>query len=105
MSSFDLIFKDFDKLFDCGPAFVKRDCLTEPLKINFAGYSKEDLDICLRNGYLKIVAENKEMGKCDYAVFVGNEYDEDNIIATMKNGLLTIDVKIGAKKRKKIEIK
>jgi len=105
MSSFDLIFRDFDNLFDYGSDFVRKMKPKYPVDISFAGYAKEDLDIVVENGYLKVVADNKDMGKCNYTLFIGKNVDEEDIVATMKNGLLKIDVKEKKKEMKKIEIK
>lgn len=79
------------------------------------GYKKEDIQIALENGYLKITAsknqENEETddkgklirreritGTVSRSFYVGHNYKEEDIQATFDNGELTITLPTEAKK-------
>lgn len=79
------------------------------------GYNKEDIEIALENGYLKITArkdENNETtddkgklirrervsGTVSRSFYVGHAYQEEDIQASFQNGELTITLPTEAKK-------
>ena len=77
------------------------------IELDVPGFDKDDIEISLDNGYLKISAEKKfdenssdkkyihrerhMYQKCDREFYVGN-IDEDDIKAEFKNGTLMISV-------------
>ena len=77
------------------------------IELDIPGFDKDDIEISLDNGYLKIAAEKKfdenssdkkyihrerhMYQKCDREFYVGN-IDEDDIKAEFKNGTLMISV-------------
>ncbi len=77
------------------------------IELDVPGFNKDDIEISLDNGYLKISAEKKfddeqtdkkyihrerhEYQKCDREFYVGNINEED-IKAEFKNGTLKISV-------------
>ncbi len=96
------------------------------ITVDLPGYEKENLDLSIEDGYLTIHAstkkenEDKEDGKfvrkerfygeCSRSFYVGEDVTEEDIIASFKNGTLTIDVPKKEEKeklpeRKHIEIK
>ena len=77
------------------------------IELDVPGFDKDDIEISLDNGYLKVSAEKKYdentsdkkyihrerhmYQKCDREFYVGN-IDEDDIKAEFKNGTLMISV-------------
>lgn len=78
------------------------------LDIDMPGFSKENINLSLKNGYLQIDAEVKKednspddakvirqerfYGKCSRSFFIGDEINEDEIKAEFKNGILKVKV-------------
>ncbi len=78
------------------------------VEVDLPGFSKENIDLSLNNGYLNIHAkleknDNKEdegkflhrerfFGECSRSFYVGDEIEEKDIQAEFKNGILKIDV-------------
>jgi HSP20 family molecular chaperone IbpA len=77
------------------------------IDIDLPGFTKENIDLSLNNGYLNISAKcdknNNEdneryirqerfYGECSRSFYVGDEIKEENIKAEFKNGILKIDV-------------
>ncbi|MBR3898522.1 MAG: Hsp20/alpha crystallin family protein [Bacilli bacterium] len=77
------------------------------IEMDLPGFSKENINISLNNGYLEISAnvEKKEdneeekfvrrerfYGECSRNFYVGEEIKEDDIEAEFKNGILKIDI-------------
>ena len=78
------------------------------LDIDLPGFEKENINISLENGYLKIEAkvddkkENDEdekivrkerfYGECSRSFYVGDQIKEEDIKAEFKNGILKIEV-------------
>lgn len=75
------------------------------INIELPGFSKENIDISLNNGYLDVYAkvdknENEEKGKflrkeilygeCSRSFYVGNDIKEEDISAEFRNGILDI---------------
>ena len=108
---FDNFFDDFEppKKFD---KIMKCDIFEEDgkyiLEIDVPGFKKEDINMELENGYLKISAEKKldsndkdekkyvrrerhSFTKCERSFYVG-DISEDDVKAKFKNGILEISV-------------
>ena len=78
------------------------------LKMDLPGFSKEDIDLSLNNGYLEISAkvlkednndeEEKYLhrerfyGECQRSFYVGDDVNKENISAEFKNGILFVEV-------------
>lgn len=78
------------------------------IDIDLPGFNKEDIMIDVEDGYLNIKASmnssrNEEengkyirrerfIGECSRSFFVGEELDSEDIKATFKNGILTLEV-------------
>ena len=78
------------------------------IEVDLPGCNKENIDLSLENGYLKIAAsvvkennsENAEKylrqerfyGECSRSFYVGDEITQKDIDAEFKNGILTISV-------------
>lgn len=96
------------------------------IDIDLPGFSKEDINLSLENGYLNIHAkvekkedEKKEekfvrrerfFGECSRSFYVGDEIEEKDIHAEFKNGMLMLTVpkkeetkKLNGSKQIKIE--
>ena len=131
-NSFDLL----DDFFDDG-FFTKkeRNLMKTDIKelkdkyvvdVDLPGFTKENINLSLENGYLKIHAktekneEKKEgekylhqerfYGECSRSFYVGDEIKEEDIKAEFKNGILKVElpkkeVKEIENKPKQIEIK
>ena len=95
------------------------------IDVDLPGYEKENIDIEIENGYLKVTAKatkdvdesdedekyiHKERfyGECWRSFYVGNDVKEEDIKASFKNGILTLCVPKEEQKkleeRKKIQI-
>ena len=95
------------------------------IDVDLPGYEKENIDIEIENGYLKVTAKatkdvdesdedekyiHKERfyGECSRSFYVGNDVKEEDIKASFKNGILTLCVPKEEQKkleeRKKIQI-
>ena len=76
------------------------------LEIDVPGYDKEDIKIELKDGYLVVTAEKDEekedkhakylkrerfSGMCSRSYYVGENITEEDIKASFKNGILTIE--------------
>ena len=76
------------------------------LEIDVPGYDKEDIKIELNEGYLTVSAEKNEekedkhakylkrerfTGMCSRSYYVGESLKEEDIKASFKNGILTIE--------------
>lgn len=87
--------------------------------IDLAGFSKDDLRISLSNGYMQVVAEKKDSSNNEEGKYiqkerssmksmrtfsVGSNITEDDINASFKDGVLTIDVTKKEKEKKIINI-
>ena len=96
------------------------------VEVDLPGFSKENIDLSLNNGYLNIhtKVEKKDekddegkflhrerfYGECSRSFYVGDEVEEKDVQAEFKNGILKIDIpkKEEAKKipeTRQIEIK
>ena len=93
--------------------------------VDLPGFSKENINLSLDNGYLNISAKvdkeekNEEekyvrqerfYGECSRSFYVGDDVKEEDIKAEFKNGILNIEVpkkaiETTAKEVKQIEIK
>ena len=78
------------------------------VEVDLPGFSKENIDLSLNNGYLNIHAkleknDNKEdegkflhrerfFGECSRSFYIGDEIEEKDIQAEFKNGILKIDI-------------
>lgn len=120
----------FDDMFEMDPFFerketklmrtdVKEKDNNYIIEIDLPGYEKEDIQIEMENGYLKINAKtcketnNDESekyihrerfyGECSRSFYVGENLKEEDIKAAFKNGILTLTVP--KEQQKKIEDK
>lgn len=95
------------------------------IDIALAGYDKENIKISVSNGYLtvsaikddikeeedtdKFVRKERYTGSCERSFYVGEDICNEDVKASFKNGILSIEVpKINEKKlpdKKYIEIK
>ena len=78
------------------------------LKMDLPGFSKEDINLSLKNGYLEVSAkvekennndeEEKYLhrerfyGECERSFYVGDDVNKENINAEFKDGILYIEV-------------
>ena len=78
------------------------------LKMDLPGFSKEDINLSLKNGYLEVSAkvekeekndeEEKYLhrerfyGECERSFYVGDDVNKENIEAEFKDGILFIEV-------------
>ena len=78
------------------------------IEVDLPGYSKENIDLSLNDGYLEIAAKvekednsdadekyvckERYYGECSRSFYVGEDVKEENIEAKFKDGILTIDV-------------
>ena len=78
------------------------------IEMDLPGYSKENIDLSLNNGYLEVSAkverennsdENEKyvrrerfVGECSRSFYVGEDITEEDIAAEFKDGILKIDV-------------
>ena len=86
------------------------------LEIDVPGYDKEDIKIELNEGYLTVSAEKNEekedkdkhakylkrerfTGMCSRSYYVGENLKEEDIKASFKNGILTIEFPKEAEKK------
>lgn len=121
-------FNLFEDIFD-DPFFEKRDSklMRTDIKekgenyvidVDLPGYEKENIEIELENGYLKVTAkvdknindENEKYihkerfyGECSRSFYVGDNIKEEDIKAGFKNGILSLTVP--KNEQKKIEEK
>ena len=85
------------------------------IEMDIPGYEKEDINMELENGYLKIQASKKEdsvedkekkyvrrerhvVSKCERSFYVG-DITEDRVKAKFKNGILEVTVPIEEEKK------
>ena len=76
---------------------------TNPIFVNFAGYSKEDMEANVDNGCLYITANNEEYGEKYYRCYIPRGYDENKVKLSLKDGMLKISF-LEDKKKRKLEI-
>lgn len=113
-NSFDL----FDNFFDDEDIFkeskhlmrtdIKESKNSYLVDIDMPGFTKENINLSLKNGYLEISAETSKednspedakvirqerfYGKCSRSFYIGDEISEDDIHAEFKNGILKIEI-------------
>ena len=104
--------KKFDKLMKCDIYEKEGNYIIE---MDIPGYEKEDINMELENGYLKIQASKKEdsvedkekkyvrrerhvVSKCERSFYVG-DITEDRVKAKFKNGILEVTVPIEEEKK------
>ena len=114
-NEFDL-FNDFfdDSFLDRRDAKIMRTDIKEKgndyiIEVDLPGYDKENIDIEMDHGYLRITAKtNKSIdesdeeeryvhkeryfGECSRSFYVGENIKEEDIKATFKNGILSLTV-------------
>ena len=126
-NDFDL----FDDMFGMDPFFVSRDSklMKTDIKekgdkyiidIDLPGYDKENIDLEIEDGYLKVTAKidknvdesdedekyiHKERfyGECSRSFYIGKNIKEEDIKASFKKGILTLT--IPKEEQKKLEEK
>ncbi len=101
-----------DSFFDRGSTRLMRTDIRERednylIEVDLPGYEKENIEIEIENGYLKITAktsqnqkdENEKFvhqerfyGECSRSFYIGNQVTEKDIKANFKNGILTLIV-------------
>lgn len=79
------------------------------IEVDLPGYEKENIEIEMEDGYLKITAKtdknidesdeeekyiHKErfFGECSRSFYVGNSIKEEDVKATFKNGILSLSI-------------
>lgn len=91
------------------------------IDVDLPGFDKKDIQIDVENGYLNINAktdssENEEekgkfirreryYGECSRSFYIGEDVEEDDIKASFKNGILTLDIPKVKEEEKKSEKK
>ena len=91
------------------------------LDIDLPGYDKNDLKISVEDGYLTIVAKKEETneekkdgnyirrerysGECSRSFYVGEEYEAEDIKASFKNGILSLNIPKKEEEKKEPEKK
>lgn len=87
------------------------------VNIDLPGFEKKDLKISVEDGYLTVTAKKEESneekkdgsyirrerysGECSRTFYVGEDYEAEDIKASFKNGILSLDI---PKKEEKKEI-
>lgn len=95
------------------------------IEVDLPGYEKENIEIEMEDGYLKITAKtNKNIdesdeeekyihkerffGECSRSFYVGNSIKEEDVKATFKNGILSLSIpkeeQAKLEEKKKIQI-
>jgi HSP20 family molecular chaperone IbpA len=78
------------------------------IEVDLPGYSKENIDLSLNDGYLEITAKvekednsdanekyvckERYYGECSRSFYVGEEIEAEDVKASFKNGILTLDI-------------
>ena len=78
------------------------------LDIDLPGYSKEDIKISVDDGYLTVFAKKEESkeesekgsyikkerysGECQRSFYIGDNIEAEDVKASFKNGILTLDI-------------
>ncbi len=78
------------------------------LDIDLPGYSKEDIKISVDDGYLTVSAKKEESkeenekgsyikkerysGECQRSFYIGDNIEAEDVKASFKNGILTLDI-------------
>ena len=91
------------------------------IDMDLPGFDKKDIQIDVENGYLNINAKSENSndeeekgkfirreryyGECSRSFYIGEDVHEDDIKATFKNGILSLDVPKVKEKEKKPEKK
>ena len=89
--------------------------------IDLPGFDKNDLKISVEDGYLTVTAKKEQSseekkdgsyirrerysGECSRTFFVGEEYEAEDIKASFKNGILSLDIPKKEEKKEKPEKK
>lgn len=126
-NDFDL----FDEMFGMDPFFERRDAklMKTDIKekgdkyiidIDLPGYDKENIDLEIEDGYLKVLAkvdknidesdeeekyihQERFYGECSRSFYIGKNIKEEDIKASFKKGILTLT--IPKEEQKKLEEK
>lgn len=86
------------------------------IDVDLPGFDKKDIKIDIENGYLnihaktdnthkegekgKFIRRERYMGECSRSFYIGEDIREEDIKATFKNGVLSLDVpKVDDKKK------
>lgn len=90
------------------------------VEVDLPGFSKENINLSLKNGYLgisakmekddkdeeeKYVRRERFYGECSRSFYVGEDVTEEDIKAEFKNGILKIDIPKKELKSAKDEVK
>lgn len=90
------------------------------VEVDLPGFSKENINLSLKNGYLAISAKMEKddkdeeekyvrrerfYGECSRSFYVGDDITEEDIKAEFKNGILKIDIPKKEAKDKDKEVK
>ena len=129
--NFDLFDDFFDDPFFKGgerpnqPLMMKTDIREDEnnyiIDVDLPGFEKENIKIALEDGYLtinakmdtsnneekkgKFIKRERYVGECSRSFFVGEDVKEEDIKASFKNGILTLDVPKVNEEEKKSEKK
>lgn len=115
-NEFDL----FDDMFESDPFFGRKETklmrtdIKEKgnnyiIEVDLPGYEKENIEIEMENGYLKVTAKTSKnvdesnedekyihqeryYGECSRSFYVGDNLKEEDVKAAFKNGILTLTV-------------
>lgn len=89
---------------------IKEDDKGYELEMDLPGFKKEEITVTLENGYLTVAAEKgiekdekeksghkyirreRYTGSCQRTFYVGDEIEQDDIKASFKHGILTLNV-------------
>ena len=113
----DDFFDRKDRNFNLMKTDIREDDKSYLLEVDLPGYSKDDIKIDITDGYLTINAkvekedndENKNYvrrerftGEVSRSFYVGDDDKEDEVKASFKNGILTLEVpKLSLEDKKK----
>ena len=113
----DDFFDRKDRNFNLMKTDIREDEKSYLLEIDLPGYSKDDIKIDITDGYLtinaKVEKEDKEdnknyvrrerfTGEVSRSFYVGEDIKEDEVKASFKNGILTLEVpKLSLEDKKK----
>lgn len=113
----DDFFDRKDRNFNLMKTDIREDDKSYLLDIDLPGYSKDDIKIDITDGYLTInakvekedndsnknyVRRERYTGEVTRSFYVGEDIKEDEVKATFKNGILTLEVpKLSLEDKKK----
>ncbi len=103
----DDFFDRKDRTFNLMKTDIREDDKSYLLEVDLPGYSKDDIKIDITDGYLtinaKVEKEDKDesktyvrrerfTGEVSRSFYVGDDIKEEDVKASFKNGILTLDI-------------